>query len=383
MSMPHPSTPTVGPPASRAPSWVAASTPSASPLTTHTPRSPKAPPSARAASIPVLDALREPTRATAGTSGTSPLTKSAGGGSGISRNRPGYPASPRVRTQRLFPARSAYTASGSKFALSFSSSHAALSVILTRDANSTGAISNRMSGGRSPRRETRLAPTLACSSERKRWLDLWLAVNETRPPVVERLGEVLDAYLVLPGQICDRPSHSQDPVVTPPREPHPVYGLREQGLGVATKCAGLAQLAPCEDRVGGAPALHLRLPGPRHALPDILRRLLRPAPAQLLAREARDVHEQVYPVEQGAGDASLVAFDLGRRAPARTSSIARVAAGARVHRAHQREARRVAQRRRHPGDRDVPVLQWLAQHLERRPAELGELVEEEDAVVRQ
>src|SRR5215208_6635998 len=38
-SIPHPSTPTVGPPASTAPSCAAASTPSASPLTTHTPRS--------------------------------------------------------------------------------------------------------------------------------------------------------------------------------------------------------------------------------------------------------------------------------------------------------------------------------------------------------
>src|SRR5215212_10885975 len=197
----------------------------------------------------------------------------------------------------FFPARSAYTASGPKFALSFSSSHAALSVILTRDASSTEAISNRSSGGRPPRRETRLAPTLACSSERKRWLDLWLADNETRPPVVERLGQVLDTYLVLAGQIGDRPSYPQNPVVTPPREPHPVYGPREQGLGVATQRTGFAQLAPCEDRVGDAPALYLRLPRPRHPLPDSLRRLRRPTPAQLLARGARDVHEQVYPVE--------------------------------------------------------------------------------------
>ena len=36
-SMPHPSTPTIGPPASTAPSCAAASTPSASPLTTQTP----------------------------------------------------------------------------------------------------------------------------------------------------------------------------------------------------------------------------------------------------------------------------------------------------------------------------------------------------------
>jgi hypothetical protein len=30
----------------------------------------------------------------------------------------------------------------------------------------------------------------------------------------------------------------------------------------------------------------------------------------------------------------------------------------------------------------VPILERLAQHLERHPAELGQLVEKEDAVVR-
>src|ERR671913_14238 len=57
--MPHPSTPTVGPPASTAPSCAAASTPSASPLTTHTPRSESASPRALAVSMPVVDAFRD------------------------------------------------------------------------------------------------------------------------------------------------------------------------------------------------------------------------------------------------------------------------------------------------------------------------------------
>src|SRR5918998_6969088 len=81
-SMPQPSTPTVGPPAPTAPSCAAASTPSASPLTTHTPRSESARPRALAVSMPVAEAFRDPTRATETVSGTSPFTNTAGGGAG-------------------------------------------------------------------------------------------------------------------------------------------------------------------------------------------------------------------------------------------------------------------------------------------------------------
>src|SRR5215218_10919986 len=88
-SMPQPSTPTVEPPVRRAPSCAAASTPSASPLTTQTPRSESASPSALAVSMPVEEAFREPTRATQTTSGTAPFTKSAGGGSDMLLSGPG------------------------------------------------------------------------------------------------------------------------------------------------------------------------------------------------------------------------------------------------------------------------------------------------------
>src|SRR5919107_1652636 len=88
-SMPHPSTPIVGPPASTAPSWAAASTPNASPLTTHTPRSESADPRALAVSIPVAEAFRDPTSATETVSGTLPFTNTAGGGSGMLLSGPG------------------------------------------------------------------------------------------------------------------------------------------------------------------------------------------------------------------------------------------------------------------------------------------------------
>src|SRR5918995_5607131 len=88
-SIPHPSTPTVGPPASTAPSCAAASTPNASPLTTHTPRSQSANPRALAVSMPVAEAFRDPTSATEAVSGTAPHTNTAGGGSGMFLSGPG------------------------------------------------------------------------------------------------------------------------------------------------------------------------------------------------------------------------------------------------------------------------------------------------------
>ena len=52
---------------------------------------------------------------------------------------------------------------------------------------------------------------------------------------------------------------------------------------------------------------------------------------QLLARETRYVDEDIHAVEQGPGDAGLVAFDLARCAPAGPPLVASVPAGTRVH----------------------------------------------------
>ncbi len=60
-----------------------------------------------------------------------------------------------------------------------------------------------------------------------------------------------------------------------------------------------------------------------------------------------------------------------------------MAAGAGVHRRDQREAGRERERARRAGDVDVAVLERLAERLERVAAELGQLVEEEHAVVRE
>src|SRR2546425_13149277 len=88
-------------------------------------------------------------------------------------------------------------------------------------------------------------------------------------------------------------------------------------------------------------------------------------------------------VEQWAGDAGEVALHAEGPADAIVLRIAEVAAGARIHRRREHEPRRI--REAHGGARDGydAVLHRLAQHLEHVLAELGQLVQEQHAAVRE
>ena len=118
-------------------------------------------------------------------------------------------------------------------------------------------------------------------------------------------------------------------------------------------------------------------------------RVPRPAPtARRAARRARrhgPRHRQcqVEAIEQRARQLLAVALDTLGRARARRRRIAAGAARAEVHRRDQLEARRETTHGHHPGDDHHAVLERLAQRLEHRPGELGQLVEEEHAVVRE
>ena len=88
-------------------------------------------------------------------------------------------------------------------------------------------------------------------------------------------------------------------------------------------------------------------------------------------------------VEQRAGDLGHVALDHGRRAHALARLVVEVAAGAGIHGRGQHEARRKAERHGGAGDGDGVVFQRLAHDFEHVARELGQLVEEEQAVVGQ
>ncbi|GFO59110.1 hypothetical protein GMST_14350 [Geomonas silvestris] len=60
-----------------------------------------------------------------------------------------------------------------------------------------------------------------------------------------------------------------------------------------------------------------------------------------------------------------------------------VAAGARIHGGNEHDSRRVGDAGEGAGDGDPAVLHGLAQHLEDMLLELGKLVQEKDAVVRE
>src|SRR5207344_3200497 len=93
--------------------------------------------------------------------------------------------------------------------------------------------------------------------------------------------------------------------------------------------------------------------------------------------------DEVEAVEQRAGELVAVAREPLRRAAALGGRVTAPAARAQVHRRDEHEAGRKDDASSGPRDRYEAVLQRLAQRLERRTLELGELVEEQHAAVRE
>ena len=98
-------------------------------------------------------------------------------------------------------------------------------------------------------------------------------------------------------------------------------------------------------------------------------------------RDARHRDPQVDPVAQRPRYAPLVTLRDERRAAAGSIRAAGEPARARVHRRDQLEPRREDRRATDPRDRDPTLLHRLAERLEDVAPELGQLVEEQDALV--
>jgi hypothetical protein len=97
--------------------------------------------------------------------------------------------------------------------------------------------------------------------------------------------------------------------------------------------------------------------------------------------DVRHRDPQVDPVPERAGHSVGVALDDTLRAAALPAVRARVATRARVHRRDELEPRGERRGPPDPRDRHPPLLERLSERLEHVPPELGELVEEQDAVV--
>ena len=104
-----------------------------------------------------------------------------------------------------------------------------------------------------------------------------------------------------------------------------------------------------------------------------------------MSRYSTDGHfdVQVDAIEQWTGNPLPITLHLHRAATAFAFQVAEVAARAGVHRRHEHELGRKRHRARRARDRDAPILERLAQDFERRAFELRQLIEKEDAVVRE
>jgi hypothetical protein len=104
---------------------------------------------------------------------------------------------------------------------------------------------------------------------------------------------------------------------------------------------------------------------------------------QVVEGDSGDLHVEIDPVEEGAGDTRPVALDRQRRAGAFVMGIAQIAAGTGIHGGDEHELGRIGEGDGRPGDGDGVVFERLAQRFDDMVAELGEFVEKEDAVVGQ
>ena len=104
---------------------------------------------------------------------------------------------------------------------------------------------------------------------------------------------------------------------------------------------------------------------------------------ELLRARPRHRDDEVEAVEQRPRDLLAVARDPLRAAGAVGGGIAAASARAQVHRRDETKAGRKERMPTDPRDRDDAVLEGLSQRLEHRPRELRQLVEQQDAAMRE
>lgn len=104
---------------------------------------------------------------------------------------------------------------------------------------------------------------------------------------------------------------------------------------------------------------------------------------ELGAADPRDLNVQIHPIDERTGQTPRVTVLLGRGAVAGAPPIAAVTARAGIHRGDHHAAGGKRDRSVDARDRDLAFLDRLPQRLEHVASELGQLVEEEHAQVRE
>ncbi len=193
---------------------------------------------------------------------------------------------------------------------------------------------------------------------------------------------------VTPVEVCDRPGHLEDAVVRAGRQAQSVQGSSEESShlrGGATVSAQVrrAHLAVGEDPCRVAESFDLSVAGSGDALAHGGGPLPRPIPGELPKRNRRDLYVEVDPVQERTRHLRPITLYVHRIASAPPRVVSVPTTRTRVHRSGQHESRRVSGGRTGSRMGHHPILQRLTQRLEYMPAVLGELVQEQDSLVRQ
>ena len=159
--------------------------------------------------------------------------------------------------------------------------------------------------------------------------------------------------------------------------------LRPGSSGVATRSSS----SPSASALVRTPGRCSARPGPARAAATRRATSALPSAGGGRVRSAADTPGtstcKIDAVEQRAGDPRLIIGGAARRAAAGERGIAEVAAAARVHRRDQLDPRRKGHVGVGAGDADASGLERLAQRIEHRALEFRQLVEEQDAEVRE
>lgn len=216
-----------------------------------------------------------------------------------------------------------------------------------------------------------------------------LIVDCRRPVWTTQVGDVLDGFCEVrgadigPGEVSDRPADLPDAIVRGGGESQACdRGAYERVARFADTaelpdlarvqqavCAARTQASPLyiagshdafADRVGTLPGIHLRNDAPR---------------------DGRHFHLDVGALDYRRRNSLQVPLRGHGAARAAPANVTRPAARARVHRGYEQEACGVRDGLRPAHEMDLSLLNQPVKRIEHGPSELGEFVEEKDAVV--
>src|SRR5205085_5662323 len=212
-------------------------------------------------------------------------------------------------------------------------------------------------------------PRPGLGARHERVVTLWCARRRLSPPgAVE--AAVLDGFRAVLGrdrgdasQVGDRACHPQRPIVTTGRETEPRHGRTHETGAFGSERAEAPEQTRAhlgvDAQAGPVEPVTLPLAREQHAGANRRRADPGAAPLELGGPEGRQLHLQVDPVQQGAGQAPEITVALGRRAEAPLERRATAAAG--IGGRHEKEAGGEVADAGGPRDGDAPVLERLAQ----------------------